>query len=47
MTVDSFTELTDDQALTVLNYVKSLDIERRRNHQVNPERRSSDTRMRA
>ncbi len=46
-TVESFTQLTDDEALVVLNHVRRVDQNRRRKHHVNPERRTNDERMRA
>jgi hypothetical protein len=46
-TVDSFTGLTDDEALRVLNHVRRVDHERRRARHVNPERQGGEQRLRA
>ena len=46
-TVDSFTDLTDEQALVVLNHIKRVDRERQAKRHINPERQSNEERMRA
>ena len=46
-TVASFTGLTDDEALRVLNHVRRVDHERRRDHHANPERQGGEQRLRA
>lgn len=45
--VDSFTGLTEDEALRVLNHVMRVDHERRRARHVNPERQGGEQRLRA
>ena len=46
-TVDSFTGLTEDEALRVLNHLRRVDHERRRARHVNPERQGGEQRLRA
>lgn len=45
--VDSFTGLTEGEALRVLNHVRRVDHERRRARHVNPERQGGEQRLRA
>ena len=45
--VESFTGLTEDQALAVLNHARKVDAERCKVRHINPERRTNEGRMRA